>query len=286
MDNLFKFKKGEITLLSGIGNYGKSTFLKYLILIQVIVDNRKFAFFSPEDNPAAEFYHDLVEMYLGCNCTPNYLNKPSLQTYTAVYDFISKHIFYIYPKSIAPTPEYIKERFLELIIKEGVEGCIVDPFNQLSNDYQSVGGRDDKYLEVILSDFSRFSQVNKVIFIVVAHPTKMQKPKDSLNYPEPDVFDLAGGAMWNNKMDNILIYHRPLRGEDPNNSLATFSSKKIRRQKIVGSLGTLEISLMRGTRRFLFSGIDTMGNLINKSYGETETKGLQVNEDFINEPPF
>jgi hypothetical protein len=285
IDEHFKFKRGEITLLSGIGNYGKSTILKYLILIQVIKDNRKFAFFSPEDNPAAEFYHDLVEMYFGANCTPGYLSRPSLQAYTAVYDFISKHIFYIYPKDIAPTPEYIKERFLELIIKEKVEGCVIDPFNQLSNDYNSVGGRDDKYLEIVLSDFARFSQVNQTIFIIVAHPRQMHKPKDSENYPRPDVFDLAGGAMWNNKMDNILIYHRPLRGEDPNNSLATFSSIKIRRQKIVGKLGTVELSLARGTRRYLFNGEDPMQKLINESYGQEYVKTeLEANEDFLKEP--
>ena len=283
VDPIFKFKKGEITLLSGIGNYGKSTILKYLILIQVIKDNRKFAFFSPEDNPAAEFYHDLVEMYLGMNCTPGYINRPTLQSYTAVYDFISKHVFYIYPKSIAPTPEYIKERFLELIIKEKIEGCIIDPFNQLTNDYNSVGGRDDKYLEIVLSDFARFSQVNQTIFIIVAHPAKMHKPKDSDNYPEPDVFDLAGGAMWNNKMDNILIYHRPLRGEDPNNSLATLSSKKVRRQKIVGLPGTIELNLSRGVRRYLFDGEDPMEKAIHESYGkEYISSQLEANNDFLN----
>lgn len=285
IDEIFKFKRGEITLLSGIGNYGKSTILKYLILIQVIKDNRKFAFFSPEDNPASEFYHDLVEMYFGVNCTPGHLNRPTLQAYTAVYDFISKHVFYIYPKSIAPTPEYIKERFLELIIKEKVEGCIIDPFNQLSNDYNSVGGRDDKYLEIVLSDFARFSQVNQTVFIIVAHPTKMHKPKDSDNYPEPDVFDLAGGAMWNNKMDNIIVYHRPFRGEDPNNSLATLSSKKIRRQKIVGKLGTIELNLSRGIRRYLFDGEDPMEKLIHESYGKEYVKTeLESNNDFLKEP--
>lgn len=291
IDQHFKFKSGEITLLSGIGNYGKSTFLKYLILLQVIKGNKKFAFFSPEDNPASEFYHDLTEMYLGQNCTPEYISRPSMPTYLAVYEFISKHIFFIFPKDISPTPQYVKERFLELIIKEKVDGCIIDPFNQMANDYNSSGGRDDKYLETTLADFSRFAQTNKTIFIIVAHPTKMFKNKDSLNYPEPDVFDLAGGAMWNNKMDNIIIYHRPLRGEDPNNSLCTFSSKKIRRQKVVGKLGTIEFNLDRRTRRFLFSGTDIMDRLIDESFAEDKKEtnkevGIIINENFLNEAPF
>src|SRR5690606_1760556 len=129
IDNHFKFKKGELTLLTGIGNYGKSTFMKFLILIQAL-QGKKIALFSPEDAPAHEFYNDFVEMYFGKNCiTGN--DRPTEHQYEQVYDKVTKNIFFIYPKDIAPTPDYIKERFLELIIKEKVEFCIIDPFNQM-----------------------------------------------------------------------------------------------------------------------------------------------------------
>lgn len=282
VDEHFKFKRGEITLLSGIGNYGKSTFLKYLILMQVIHEGKKFALFSPEDNPAAEFYHDLVEMYLGKNCTPSALMRPTQNEYERTYDFISKHIFYVYPKSISPTPEYIKERFLELIIKEKIDGCVIDPFNQLTNDYNAHGGRSDKYLEFILSDFARFAQANQCFFTIVAHPKLMRKEKDNPNYPEPDVFDIADGAMWNNKMDNILVYHRPYRGEAPESPVCTFSSKKIRRQKIVGKLGTITFELSRAVRRFLFNGVDYMQITLDEM-SRLENRPLQNNDNFLND---
>ena len=283
VDMHFKWKKGEITLLSGIGNYGKSTFLKYLILMQVMHEGKKFALFSPEDNPAAEFYHDFVEMYLGQNCTPLNPLRPSQNEYERIYDFISKHIFYIYPKSVSPTPEYIKERFLELLIKEKIDGCIIDPFNQLTNDYNSHGGRSDKYLEFILSDFARFAQTNQTLFLIVAHPKLMRKEAGSLNYPEPDVFDIADGAMWNNKMDNILIYHRPERGSDPLAPTCSMSSKKIRRQKIVGQLGTLNFELSRTSRRYLFDGRDPMQELLNEMImlENSQVSQLQNNADFL-----
>lgn len=278
LDVHFKFKRGEITLLSGIGNYGKSTFMKYLLLLQVLYDGRKFAFFSPEDNPAAEFYHDLVEICMAQRCTPDSLNRPSQSEYERWYDFISQHIFYVYPKTVAPTPDYIKERFLELIIKEKIDGCIIDPFNQLTNDYASHGGRSDKYLEFLLSDFSRFAQTNQTLFIIVAHPKAMRKEKDNPNYPEPDVFDIADGAMWNNKMDNILIYHRPYHGEDKTSPVCTVSSKKIRRQKIVGLPGTLQFEYDRRTRRYAFNGNDYIEHVIREM---NKLQGLQDNNDFL-----
>lgn len=258
LDQHFKWKVGEITLLSGIGNYGKSTLLKYLMLLQTIKRGTKYALFVPEDCPAHEFYHDLVEMWFGQNCVPENPHRPSREDYARIYDHISKHFFFVYPKDVSPTPEYIQERFLELIIKEGVQGCIVDPFNQMSNDYASSGGRDDRYLDITISSFSRFVMTNNQMFVIVAHPKAMQKD-DKGNYKCPDVFDLAGGPMWNNKMDNIMFYHRPYRGEDPTNPVCTLSVKKVRRQKIVGVPGELEFKLSPKSRRYLFNERDYLG---------------------------
>jgi hypothetical protein len=275
LDTYFKLKRGEITLLTGIGNYGKSTFLKWYLLMRIIKFGEKFALFSPEDNPAQEFYHDLVEIYLGCNCTPSNEYRPSKHIYERTYDFISKHIFYVYPKEIAPTPDYVKERFLELIIKEKISGCIIDPFNQMANDYGKMG-RSDKYLETFLSDCSRFAQLNSVYFLIVAHPHKLRKQDDG-NYPCPDVFDVADGAMWNNKMDNIIVYHRPDHQNDPNSPLCELHTKKIRRQKTVGRKGVVSFELSRYTRRYLFDGTDVIADsLIPKQ----EEMKLSPNHDF------
>lgn len=257
IDKHFKFKKGELTLLTGIGNYGKSTFMKYLLLIQIL-NGKKIAVFSPEDAPPHEFYNDFVEMYYGKNCIFGD-DRPTRTQYEYAYDFISKHIFFIYPKDIAPTPDYIKERFLELIIKEKVEFCMIDPFNQMTNEYSKSAGRSDKYLETLLSDFGRFAKLNEVYFIIVAHPKALQKKADG-NYPCPDVFDIADGAMWNNKMDNILVYHLPFRQTDDQNSTCEFHSKKIRKRKVVGNIGSVTFEYIPRARRFVFNGVDYLQN--------------------------
>lgn len=260
LDTYFKMKRGEITCLTGIGNYGKSSFLNWMLITRCIMFGEKFAIFSPENNPAHEFYHDLTEIYLGTDCTPFNKFRPNKMKYEQAYDFVSKHIFYVYPKELAPTPDYIKERFLELIIKEKVSGCIIDPFNQLTNDYASAGGRTDKYLETFLSDCSRFSQTNNIFFFIVAHPKMMRKDTDG-NYPCPDVFDLADGAMWNNKMDNIIVYHRPNHQKEPDSPICELHSKKIRRQRQVGIKGVVQFELYRPQRRFYFNGSDILGKL-------------------------
>lgn len=261
LDDLFKFKRGELTCLTGIGNYGKSTYYKWYILMRVLAFGEKFAAFPPEDNPPEEYYHDFVEMLLGCDCTSKNFQKPPIEIYHNAYDFVSKHIFYLYPKELSPTPEYIKERFLELIIKEKVSGVAVDPFNQMSHDYGKSGGRSDKYLETVLGDFARFAQANNIYFIIITHPTKLGK-QENKNYPCPDVFDIADGAMWNNKSDNIIVFHKPFAQTMPDDPTCELHAKKIRRQKTVGKKGFIEIQYVRKKRRFEIDGHDGMSALL------------------------
>jgi hypothetical protein len=263
LDDKFKPKRGEITVLTGIGNYGKSSFKKWYQAMRIVLYGEKFASFAPEDNPPEEYYHDFVEIILGCDCSPNNPNRPSRQTYEYVYDLVCKHMFYVYPKDVSPTPQYVMEVFLELIVKENVDGVDIDPFNQMANEYNKFQ-RSDKYLEWVLSVFARFAQINNIYFWIIAHPVKMQKGGDG-NYPCPDVFDLTDGAMWNNKMDNILVYHRPFAQTDPQNPTCEFYSKKIRRQKVVGKKGFVVFEMFFKTRRFLFNGSDVLQKILNEN---------------------
>jgi len=254
LDKHFKRVKGDLTIVSGIGNYGKSSFMKWEMIFRIVKFGEKVAIFTPEELPAEQFYHDLVEIY---------------DLYMKVYKMIGEHIFMVYPKDVSPTPDYVKEVFLSLIIKHGVERVIIDPFNQMANDYTKGGGRSDKYLETFLSDCTRFARKNNVYFDIVVHPHKMRKGDDG-NYPCPEVFDLADGAMWNNKADNILIYHRPFAQTAPESPICEFHSKKIRRQKIVGIKGFFEFQLQRNTRRFTFDGVDYLQQAIDGKYVQAQ----------------
>ena len=220
-----------------------------MMLNKSALDGTRWGVFSPENYPAGEFYHSLVEMVLGAACNPYSSHIPTDALYKEVYEWVREHFYYIYPKELSPTPEYIKSRFLKLIIKNKITGCIIDPFNQMVNDYSS--GRDDKYLEAFLGDISRFAMINSVYLVVVCHPHKLKK-NDSGGYDAPDIYDLAGGAMWNNKADNILVYHRPNRHTDPQDTTCEIYTKKIRRQSIVGSLGKYEFKYLHHSRRFVF----------------------------------
>lgn len=263
IDNQFKLRRGELTLLSGHGNQGKSSMMKFMLLCHAALYGRKFAIFPPEDNPAEQFYNDLVEILLGADCSPRNPNRPSKDLYERAYKWVSAHFFYIYPESESPTPAYVKQRFLELIIKENVDGCIIDPWNQMDNDLSKSGGRDDQYLSVVLGDFARFATLNNVFFWIIAHPKGGSKKDATGNYPCPDVYDLAGGGMWNAKMWNILVYHRPLFYSHPEDATCELHVKKVKRRE-VGKRGFIEFEYKFKKRRYVFNGSDPMDGILTK----------------------
>lgn len=292
IDFLFKAKRGELTLMSGFGNMGKSTFFNWYILMRILLYGEKFAVFSPESNPSHEYYMEFVEMYLGMDCTPRNKERPKYEVVDKVYDYVCEHLFYVYPEDLSPTPEYIKGKFLELIIKEKIDGCIIDPFNQLANDYNKHGGRDDRYLDTFLSDCKRFATLNDIYFFIIAHPKAGEKTGDK-DYYCPDVFQLAGGSMWNNKCDNILMYHRPFGFSDPSNPKFEFHSKKIKKQKVVGKKGKDDGNYFLEKRRFLFKDVDYMQMIIDridrgviKVNSKVNIKNILINEsDFLEHDP-
>ena len=250
IDEHFRWKSGELTLMHGIMNHGKSTMIMQLCLLKAIFDNYSFAFFSPEQDPPDDFYDDLIHMYLGQNTQYGFNNQVEETEYIRGMDFIKDHFYYIYPENDSPTPEYINERFIEVIKKHKVKGCIIDPYNQLETDIKKTGGREDLYLSAFLSKQKRLAQTYQIFMIIIAHPKGNLSKSSQGDYEKPNVYDLSGGAMWSNKCDNVLCTHRPFYTSDYNRRDVQFTSQKIKKQKLCGIPGTVEMIFNRSSLRY------------------------------------
>lgn len=244
LDVHWRWKRGDLNIIHGMPNMGKSTFYLFLCLIKAVKEGKRYCLFGPETYPAHNFYLDMIESYLGGEVAGG--RNFSKDEYTKAKRFIEKHFYYIYPMDNNPTPNYIKERFFEMIIKEKVDGCIIDPWNQLDHSF---GDREDQYLSRYLGEFSRFFKENDVYGAIIAHPHKMLK-EGNKDYPCPTMYNLAGGAMWGNKADNLAAFHRPKFYSEPDDPTCEWHSQKIKRQKEVGKRGTAIFTYDWRTRRF------------------------------------
>jgi hypothetical protein len=250
--------------MSGIGNHGKSSFTLQLMLTKSINNGDKWALFVPENMPSKLFYAELTEMLIGCSIEPENPHRPHLSQIEQIQEWLAEHFIVVHPVQSKPTPEYIKSKFLGLIMKYGVTGILFDPFNKLLRDYKSAGDRDDRFLEAFLTDLSVFTKHHNIFCVIIAHPTKLHKGLDDKDYPCPNVFNVAGGASWNNAMDNIVFFHRPFKISEPMNPICQFTSSKIRWKKIVGQEGTIDLMYNFKKRRFYINNTNPLeGNPFN-----------------------
>jgi twinkle protein len=243
MDNYFRWKKGDINLFVGYGNHGKTFFALQMMLTKSIWDGWKWAIFSPENYPANDFYDDLVEMYAG-----KWLDKMSEQEYTDACHFISEHIFYVYPDD-GHDISSINEKFRHLVLKKGVDGVMIDPFNQLDHNYSKFQ-REDMYLSDILKDIKRFALLNKVCYNIISHPKNPDQKNQDRSLPVVDMYDIAGGAMWGNKVDQIISYYRPNFHVNKNDPNVQVYIQKLKRKRTGGKLGDFPLVLVWGNKRY------------------------------------
>lgn len=284
IDPHFTWKRGEITLMGGIPNHGKTTILLQLMLIKSVKEGVKWAVFSPENSPADEFYDPLIEAYVGKGVDPTY---PTTQMTEAQYieamEFIGNHFFYVFPENDAPTPDYINGKFKELILRHGVDGCLIDPFNQLDKYQNATSLRDDQYLSIFLTQEKRFAQKHNVYKLIIAHPKTLKKNSDGM-YDPPEAYDLHGGSMWFNKMDNILCWHRPFINDKYKSTEGVFISQKIKKQKLVGIPGEANLNFDRKTSRFTEFGVSPFELIGTNQHKPTHPAQLEIPKMRVSTP--
>jgi twinkle protein len=251
IDPIYRLKRRHLELFHGIGNHGKSAVLMQICLLLSVLRGYKWAVFSPEQDPPDDFYDDLVQSYIGKNTQPYFSDQMTEQEYIQGMDFIKDHFFYIFPDDEAPNQEYINRRFEEIILKHKVDGCIIDPYNQLDNDIVKFGGREDQYLSKFLTIQKKFAQTHDIFMFIVTHPKGAITKNNQGDYNCPDVFDLAGGAMWNNKCDDIICIYRPFASSNKKDTTVKFISQKIKKRKLCGSPGEVILDYEVQTGRYM-----------------------------------
>lgn len=284
MDDYFRWKKGEINLFVGWANHGKTTLVLQMMLTKSIKDGWTWAIFSPENYPAHDFYDDLIEMYCG-----KWLDRMSEEEYSTAASFIDRHIFYVYPDD-SHDIHSINEKFRYLVLKKGIDGVLVDPWNQLDH-IQKPYQREDMYISDTLKDVKRFALLNCVSYNIIAHPVKQSKEPDK-SLPPVDMYDIAGGAMWANKSDNIISYYRPNHHADKTSPDVIIYVQKIKRRRTGGKPGQFPIKMDWNIKRFVdpLTGIPFcrtgLENIARVTFGNSSELRLPYADDLSTDLPF
>ena len=257
--------RGQVNVIGGYGNVGKSALMTWMQLCYSMKLGTRWAIFGPETFPASLYYHEVVEMLEGTALHPKSGRTITDAQYRTWNEWVDEHFYYTYPEE-TPNLETILQRFLQLIIMQGVEGVVIDPWNQLDEDYTGEQ-RDDRLLKKSLDICKRFAAANNIYFFILAHPKNPSIPNGHKNYKVPEYSDLAGGRMWSNKTDNIVMYHRPDFLTDPDSTVCQVHRKKIKKPYATGGKrGAVELDFEYDRRRFMFGDRDPLGDLIRDRF--------------------
>lgn len=239
LDEIWKWRVGEVTLWTGYQNEGKSTFLKYISVVKSVFDGDKFAFFDPESIPITDFYNDLIEMYVGKTMDldkPNY--RMTEDELNGAIDFIDSRFHFVYPDENLKL-ESIFQRFRFLIQKFGVKHVIFDPYNTIEH-LANPNEREDLYISRFMSQLKRFAVDNQVSVHLVAHQNTPRLDKTTNNYFKVDGNNVKGGGTFADKADNVVSIQIPNRISDRTLPNVDVKSHKIKKQKLVARPGEIE----------------------------------------------
>jgi len=244
LDPLYSIKLGEWTLVSGSPSNGKSEFLDALIIKLARDRGWKFGICSPENQPIEGHVGRLAAKYLEKPFHRGWDDRMSGGELIQCMRLLDQHFEFILPEEEALTVKYILDRADDLVYRKGINGLIIDPWNELDHS-RPFSFSETEYISLCLTKIRKFARERNVHIWIMAHPTKLQKT-DKGQYPVATPYDVSGSAHWYNKADNCISVWRDV--AEPENPEVQIHVQKIRfRENGKHGMATLHYEKSTGT---------------------------------------
>lgn len=241
-DKAMRVLPGQFVVVTGIPNHGKSRFLDQMAVAMADLHGWRWAVFSPEtgtDNHIA----DLCEIRAGRPFHTGPSERMGAGELTEALAWARQSFHFIDAADHTPSIDWVLERARAAVLRYGVRGLIIDPYNELEAG-RPAQMSETEFVSQLISKCKTFAKHHEVTVFMVAHPTKISNPSGGKE-PAPGLYDIAGSAHWRNKADAGLVIYR-----DFEERCTYAMSRKIRRQPVCGSPGSVRFWFSGATRRF------------------------------------
>lgn len=210
LDELFTVRPGELTVVTGIPNSGKSEWIDQLMVNMAASYDWSWGVCSFE-NPPAEHISKLIEKHLQMPFWDGPSKRMEEGHIDQALSWVEDRFKFVRADDEAPTIDWILEAARAAVMRYGVRGLVIDPYNELEQHRN--GMTETEYVSHMLSKVKRFAQGSGVHVFFVAHPHKLYRDKEG-QVPIPTAYDISGGANWANKADNIMVVSRDYETEE------------------------------------------------------------------------
>jgi len=202
-DELLSFETSRLMIGTGIPGHGKSEFVDEIVERLNVLHGWKAAYFSPENWPLQYHMSKIIEKITGQQFSEKTLN---LLDYQQAKAYLNDNFNFIMPSDYAFSLDNILDRARQLVKKKGIRIVIVDPWNRLESE-QEKGESETKFIGRQLIKMTNFAKVNDVLFILIAHPVKIQKAATG-KFEVPNLYSISGSANFFNICDYGFTAYR------------------------------------------------------------------------------
>jgi len=210
-DQIFSFRKGELTVITGIPGSGKSAFLDQCLIKLSAKHGWKHGICSFENQPTTMHIGKLASCFVGRPfLRKNNDEKMSEVEWAYAKYFIDEHFYFFAIQDIDTTVDGILEKAKELVMRYGIDSLVIDPWNYV--EFNLDGMTETQFVSMMLSKISLFAKEYNVHIFLIAHPVKI--PKNNGRFEVPTLYSISGSAHFFNKTDNGITVYRDFETND------------------------------------------------------------------------
>lgn len=244
LDRLYTVMPGELTVVTGVPNSGKSEFMDAMMVNLARNEDWRFVIFSPEHRKE-QHVAKLIEKIIGKPTGPNNPARMSMDEFMNGAAWVAKHFFFIVADDDEDLPnlDWALQKASTAVYRYGVQGFLLDPWNEIEHQIPAHTQMTD-YVGAALAKVKRWQRRHNLATWIVAHPTKIHADKDGKTRIA-SLYDIAGSSNWANKVDNGIVVHRT---EDAADATEIWLKKV--RNKHVGRRGSVTLKYDKNTGHY------------------------------------
>lgn len=243
LDEFYSHKIAGVTDWTGFPSSGKTYFCLEVLMNLSEHHNMRHGLYVPDIGSNKEIVAKLIKMRTGKDFHDKYYNKISSKELADNLDWILHH-FVIFKKKDFKSGVSPLE-FWEMVCQYkddagGISTGLLDSWKNLKHLYS---GREDLYLDEILSVRNELAESNNKHFHTIAHAVKTDADTSGKRRV-PTAWDIKGGGSWYANGKNIITVDHPNKTE---NRVDLYISKV--KPEDVGKVGSIVDKLFLDLRK-------------------------------------
>jgi twinkle protein len=206
LDELITFVGGQVTTITGIPGHGKDEYTNWIMTNLARYEQWSWGVCGFEEE-AEQTATKIVEKYIGKSF--DFRKDPSHRITVSEFEqgifFVDKYFHFYKTEAIDTDIDALLEIADRLVVKYGIKGLILNPWNWIDNMSDEEG---TDYVSWAYSRIIRFARKRGVHVFIIAHTTKMPKDKITKKYEVPTLYSISGSAHFYNKTHNGITVYR------------------------------------------------------------------------------